>query len=158
MKAYKLCKIFQVLLSILLLICLIPPVSAAPVSGVAGSETVEAKLNAEELQEKWGVEIVSLRWSAGGYILDFRYRVLDPGKAAPLADRRVMPLLIDQASNATMIVPAPAKVGALRNKPMQYLRDRVYFIQFANPGKFIKPGSLVTVAIGDFQARNIVVQ
>jgi hypothetical protein len=29
---------------------------------------------------------------------------------------------------------------------------------FANPAKFVKPGDLVTIEIGDFVARNIVVE
>jgi len=38
----------------------------------------------EDLAEKWGVQIVGLPTTSGGYMLDFRFRVLDAKKAAPL--------------------------------------------------------------------------
>lgn len=109
------------------------------------------------LQERWGIKIIGLRQSANGYMLDFRYRVLDPEKAAPLFDRKTKPHLIDQATGAQFIVPEPPKVGALRNtrKPVA---NKNYFVMFANPGNYIKKGSKVTVVIGDFKAENLIVE
>lgn len=90
-------------------------------------------------------------------MLDFRYRVLDPEKAMPLFDRKIKPYLVDEATGAMFVVPEPPKVGALRTtrKPVP---DRNYFIMFANPGKFVKPGNKVTIVIGDFRAENLIVQ
>ena len=110
-----------------------------------------------DLAEKWGVEIIALRLSAGGYMLDFRYRVIDAEKAAPLFDRKIKPHLIDEATGAKFAVPEPPKVGALRTtRPPQ--ADRNYFIMFANPGRYIKKGNKVTVVIGEFKAENLVVE
>jgi hypothetical protein len=110
-----------------------------------------------DIKEKWGVEIERVRLTAGGYMLDFRYRVLDPEKAMPLFDRNFKPYLVDEATGAMFVVPESPKVGAMRTtrKPKP---DRNYFIIFANPGKFIKPGNKVTVVIGDFRAENLIVQ
>lgn len=110
-----------------------------------------------DIKEKWGVEIERMRLTANGYMLDFRYRVLDPLKAMPLFDRNIKPYLIDEATGAMFAVPDPPKIGALRTtrKPKP---DRNYFIMFANPGKFVKPGNKVTVVIGDFRAENLIVQ
>ena len=101
--------------------------------------------------------MLNIRVSAGGYMLDFRYKVLDAEKAAPLFDRRIKPYLIDQATGASFAVPEPPKVGALRQtrKPVA---DRNYFIIFANPGKYVKQGDKVTVVIGDFRAGDLVVE
>ena len=109
------------------------------------------------IEERWGVKPLSIRLSAEGYMLDFRYRVLDPEKAMPLFDRKIKPYLVDEATGAMFAVPAPPKVGALRTtrKPVP---DRNYFIMFANPGKFVKRGNKVTVVIGDFRAENLIVQ
>src|SRR3990172_7542680 len=49
------------------------------------------------IEEKWGVRVLSIRQSAEGYMLDFRYRVIDAEKAAPLFDRKIKPHLIDEA-------------------------------------------------------------
>ena len=109
------------------------------------------------LKEKWGIKVESARLSAGGYMIDFRYRVLDADKAAPILDRRVKPYLVDQASGATFIVPNPPKVGQLRSGK-NIKEGKIYFIFFANPGRYVKSGNKVTVAIGDCKIENITVQ
>jgi len=109
------------------------------------------------MKRKWGVEILFVRESSAGYMLEFRYKVLDPAKAGPLFERQTKPLLTHVKSGATMIVPTPAKTGALRNsnKPKA---GHTYWMFFANPGKLVKPGDQVNVAIGDFHADGIVVR
>ena len=112
-----------------------------------------------ELEARYGVEIEGIRLSAGGYMLDFRYRVLDPDKAAALTDHdgEHKPYLHDQASGARLFVPAPAKVGPLQATGMPK-PGRTYFVLFANPGRLVKPGGKVDINIGDFQARDLVVE
>ena len=119
------------------------------------SSAAEDVQSAMEVQ--WGVKVLPIRLSAEGYMLDFRYRVLDAGKAALLFDRKIKPHLVDEATGAVLTVPEPPKVGALRNtrKPQQ---DRNYFILFANPGRYIQKGKKVTVVIGDFKAEHLVVE
>ena len=109
------------------------------------------------LEEKWGVKVLSIRHSAGGYMLDFRYRVLDPEKALPLFDRKIKPYLVDEATGAVFAVPEPPKVGALRStrKPQP---EKNYFVMFANPGRYVKKSSKVSVVIGDFRAENLTVE
>lgn len=108
------------------------------------------------VQEQWGIRIESVRLSAAGYMIDFRYRVLNQEKAAPLFERKTKPFLIDQQSGKKFVVPSPPKVGPLRtSEPPQ--ADRTYFILFANPGKYVKQGNKVTVVIGDFKAENLIV-
>lgn len=109
------------------------------------------------VEENWGIRVEGIRQSAAGYMLDFRYRVLDPEKAAPLFDRKTKPYLIDQASGKKFQVPNPPKTGPLRSSnPPQ--ADRVYAIFFGNPGTYIRPGSMVTVVIGEFMAEDLVVR
>ncbi|OGW35268.1 MAG: hypothetical protein A2010_06865 [Nitrospirae bacterium GWD2_57_9] len=109
------------------------------------------------LEHAWGVRMVSLRQSAEGYLLDFRYHVIDPDKASPLFDRSQKPYLLDQATGAKFLVPESPKVGALRTtRPPQ--KGKNYFIIFANPDRYVKKGSKVSVVIGEFKAENIVVE
>lgn len=122
-----------------------------------GAGGVRAGEDRSALEERWGVKVLSINLSAGGYMLDFRYRVTDPQKALPLFDRRVKPFLVDEATGVTMVVPEPPKVGALRStRPPQ--PERNYFMMFANPGAFLKKGQKVTVVVGDFRAERLVVQ
>jgi len=124
--------------------------------GKAGS----AKPETVSIEERWGVKIESIRTSAAGNLVDFRYRVLDPEKALPLVDRTKKPYLIDQATGAALVVPDTAKVGPLRatEKFGNPKEGRVYFVLFGNPGGFVKPGNRVTVVIGEFRAEDLVVE
>ena len=90
-------------------------------------------------------------------MLEFRYKVIDPEKARPLFDRQTKPMLTHADSGAQFVVPTPAKTGALRNSNPP-LADHTYWMFFANPGKYVKQGDLVSIEIGDFVADNIVVQ
>lgn len=112
------------------------------------------------LEEQWGIKVESLRLSAGGYMLDFRYRVIDPDKAMPLFDHKIKPHLVDQETGVKSQVPSSPKVGSMRQKVRggKPIPDRIYFILFGNPGGNVKPGSKVTVAIGDFKAKDLIVQ
>jgi len=117
----------------------------------------ESSKEPEGIEEKWGVKIIGIRLTANGYMLDFRYRVIDPEKALPLFDRKAKPYLIDQVSGAKFLVPNPPKVGALRStrKPEA---NRNYFMFFGNPGGYVKKGNKVTIVIGNFKAENLVVE
>ena len=117
----------------------------------------DSATNDRSLGEKWGIQVLSMRLSAHGHMLDFRYRVKDVEKASPLFSAKIKPYLIDQESGAMFLVPEPPRIGPLRTtrKPIP---DRNYFILFANPGKYVKPGNKITVVIGDFRAENLVVQ
>ena len=109
------------------------------------------------MKRHWGVEVLFVRQTSAGYMLEFRYKVLDAEKAAPLFERQTKPVLTHVESGAKMIVPTPPKTGALRNSNPP-LADHTYWMFFANPGRYIKPGDEVTIEIGDFVAKNIVVQ
>ena len=109
------------------------------------------------LKRQWGVEVMYVRQTAAGYMLEFRYRVLDAEKAKPLFERRTKPVLTHAETGAKLIVPTPAKTGALRNSNPP-LAGHTYWMFFANPGKLVKPGQHVSVAIGEFRVDGLVVQ
>lgn len=102
-----------------------------------------------------GVTIVGIHQSAGGYMLDFRYRVDDPDKARPLFDRKIIPYLIHDESGARFVIPAPAKTGPMRQMPRSAETGKVYFMFFANPGKYVKPGDHVTIVHGPYRFEHL---
>jgi hypothetical protein len=112
------------------------------------------------IEEQWGVKVESIRTTAAGNLLDFRYRIIDSNKALPLVERKNKPYLIDQESGKSLGVPTGAKVGPLRQTVRYGLpkEDRVYFVLFGNPGGFVKPGKKVTVVIGNFRVEDLVVE
>lgn len=114
---------------------------------------------AESLRYKrtWGVDVEGVKAVESGYMLAFRYRVLDADKARPLNDQKTRPFIIDEASDVRLSVPAMEKVGELRQVG-EPEAGRTYFIIFGNPGKLVKPGRRVTVAIGNFRVEGLVVK
>ena len=132
-----------------------PTAASAPATGPERLPVRAA--DAAALERQWGISIESLQLTAADYMLDFRYRVLDAAKAAPLFDRRITPRLRDEASGVVVAVLAPPKVGALRssNPPQE---GRRYFTFFANPGRVIKRHDVMTVTIGEFSVSGLVVR
>lgn len=128
---------------------------ALPLPGHAADVAQEAApaapTNGAAMEEKWGVQVVATRLTADGYMIDFRYRVVGPAKAAFLSDRKIEPYLIDGASGARLVVPNTAKLGRLRQIPHARDGNRTYFMFFANPGRLVKPGAKVTLVIGDLR-------
>ncbi|MEW8505146.1 MAG: hypothetical protein AB2598_00450 [Candidatus Thiodiazotropha sp.] len=114
---------------------------------------------AKEIAEKWGVELISLRLTAGGYMIDFRFRVLDAEKANIFFDHRIKPLLVVERSNAKLPIPMAHKVGAFRttNRGKNIRSNRTYYMVFGNPDAHVKSGEKVTMVIGDFQAEHLIV-
>jgi len=106
------------------------------------------------IEEHWGVRILGVRLSAAGNMMDFRYHVVDPGKAAPLFIRGLQPVLQDEVSGAKFIVPAPPKTGPLRSTNVPQA-GRNYFMFFANPARFVRPGNAVTITIGEFRVEHL---
>jgi hypothetical protein len=107
-------------------------------------------------QRSWGVDIVGVRRVSSGSMLRFDYRVLDPGKAAALTDRKARPYLIDEATRTALAVPAMENIGELRQvAPLE--AHRTYFVIFGNPGGLVKRGGRVTLVVGNFRAEGLVV-
>lgn len=117
----------------------------------------QTKEQKQALKEKWGIELVAMRSTAVGYMIDFRYRVHDAKKAAPLFKRQTKPYLIHQSSGKALAVPNTAKLGSLRtsNTPQN---GRTYWMFFGNQRGLIHKGDKVTVAIGDFRVTDIEVK
>jgi hypothetical protein len=128
--------------------------SAAPEKMMPATEPAEHGVEA-----RLGIRMEGLRLSAAGYILDFRYRVLDPAKASPLLDRKIRPYLLDDASGAQLGVPDTAKLGQLRTKGRnKVVSNQEYYILFANPGRFVHAGNRMTLVMGDLRIENLVVR
>ena len=95
-----------------------------------------------------------MRLASRGYMLEFRYKILDAAKAQPLFGRGLRPTLRDDASGFESTVPNPPTTGALRST-YDAKAGRTYFMFFANPSRFVRAGSTVTVTIGEFNVSGI---
>jgi hypothetical protein len=129
--------------------------SLAP-GGEGGAPAVKGE--ALEIEARWGVRVLSVRRSAGGYLLDLRYRVVDPEKSSALLDRSLRPRLIANKTGATLDVPSAPKIGSLRQSTREPKKDRTYFALFANPARLVQAGDEVTLVIGDLHVPHLVVE
>ena len=125
-------------------------------SGVAAERASHPRKNTF-MKRQWGIEILYVRQTAAGYMLEFRYKVVDAEKAKALFNRQTKPVLIHNRTGAQFIVPTPAKTGALRNSNIP-LDGHIYWMFFANPGMFVERGEEVDIQIGEFLAEKLVVQ
>lgn len=123
----------------------------------AALEPPPQEVSDNALQEQWGIESHGIRLTAAGYMLDFRYRVVDAEKAAQLLDRRTKAYVLVEKSNARLGVPVSAKIGALRSSTKNVREERNYFIMFTNPGHHVQPGDQVSIVIGDMRTAALTV-
>ncbi len=112
------------------------------------------------VEYRYGIKIEAIRLSANGYMLDFRYKVIDADKAMPLFDGKVKPYVLDIETGAKFMVASPPKVGALRptSRGAKPYEDRGYFMIFGNPWHYVKAGSKVAIVVGDFNSGELIVQ
>jgi len=109
------------------------------------------------MKRKWGVELTFVRATAAGYMIELRYKVLDPGKAAPLFVRKTKPVLTHIETGLQLAVASPAKSGPLRSSD-EPLPDHTYWMLFANPHRIVKAGDRVNLQIGDFAVEGLIVR
>lgn len=122
--------------------------------------TPEPALQVPQVETEFGIRVEGLRLSAAGSMLDFRYRVLDAQKAAPLLNGKVQPFLLDSARSARLGVPDTPVLGRLRQtaRNNHILTDRNYFIMFGNPGKALHSGDKVTLVLDQLRITDLTVQ
>ena len=145
----------------LLAACAAASIAAAAAPAETASNTVAtaaaAAAPAVDLVQKWGIQVSGLFLSAGGNMVDFRYKVLDPKKAAILTRPDIKPTLLNLTSGAKLIVP-DSDVGPLRQSSRPQVAGKLYFILFANTRHHVKSGDKVTISAGDFTVENLTVE
>ena len=136
------------------LICVVLVAGCATAPKAPAAKAQDAPVP-RSVEDRSGVEVVSLRPTGAGGMLDFRYRVVDPVKAAPLLLRKTPAYLIDPRTGVVMTVPQTSW-GTMRQDTLKPEKGRVYFMLFHNAG--VSAGDKVTVVIGKYRFENLTVQ
>lgn len=129
----------------------------------AKKQAAVSKAMAKELtplEKEWGIKLYGIRSTAGGYMLEMKFRVLEHEKAFPLLKRDTKRYVIVEKSGAVLEVPFTQKLGSLRSSVRtsnMVKEDRNYLALFANPGKHVNPGDKVTLVIGNFMAEGLTI-
>lgn len=122
--------------------------------------TVQSVTDAQRTaaRNQWGIDILGVRMTAAGHMLDFRYRVVDREKAGRLIHPKMGLVLVDQDRGEKLPVPRLANVGALQQTRSHLLPERTYSVLFANQSGMITVGSKVTIELGELTVPNLVVE
>ena len=132
--------------------------AARPAPVWQGSQLNRLSQRAEMYYEGvWGVGELHVKSAESGQLIRFNYRVLDPGKAVALNDKKVEPALFDAQARAKLSVPQMEKVGKLRQSSTPKA-GMTYWMAFSNPTLAVKRGHRVDVVIGSFRATNLFVE
>ena len=129
-----------------------------PAASASERTAHEAAMRGGNTESRWGIQISGLFLSAGGNLVDCRYRVVDPAKAAFLTKPEIKPELIDHTSGAKLMIPSSPKVGPMRQTIKQPVAGKIYFMLFANTRHHVKSGDKVSISAGDFNVEDLVVE
>ena len=110
-------------------------------------------VSASGLAERSGVRLIRVAVTGGGGLLDLRYQVVDPSKAAAVHEAQTPPAIIDERTGLVLnrLLMGHAHHGQL--KPAVS-----YYLIFENTGNWVRRGSEVTVLLGDAQVEHVVVK
>jgi len=119
-----------------------------------------AELKPIDFQEDWGIEPVHMRVSAAGYMIEFRYKVLDTEKALILSSRKIkeFPYLQALKSRAKLSVPFGTTVGFLKSNRKFLKKGKNYTAMFSNQGQHLLRGDKVKIQIKNQLSQELTVQ
>jgi hypothetical protein len=102
----------------------------------------------------WGIDSLEVKYTEGGEMVRFSYRVVDPKKAAALSDKAVEPSLEDPQAGVKLKIPQMDNVGKLRASS-DPIAGNSYWMAFSNVGRRVRPGHRVDVVVGHFRASGL---
>jgi hypothetical protein len=105
------------------------------------------------LAQRSGVRGVHVHVTGDGGLLDVRYEVVDPGKAALLHDRGTPPAVVYEATGT------PIEGLLMGHLPHGAAKAGVTsFMLFVNPGNIVHRGDLVSVILGPARLTHVRVE
>jgi len=99
-------------------------------------------ISAQELEERYGLRVMLIGVTAGGGLVDLRFKVVDAEKVRPLfKDHANMPVLLPVGSKVRLGLPG--------RHSTDYVSGKVYYMLYGNANGIVQPGKPVSVAFGD---------
>ncbi|MDQ2935064.1 MAG: hypothetical protein M3R49_08840 [Chloroflexota bacterium] len=105
-----------------------------------------------QLADVLGVRVVGVAVTGGGGLVDVRFQVVDPGKAAALHLQATPPGLIDDATGvlADQLLMGHSHTDAFK-------AGHTYYLIFENPGNLVQRGGTVSVLLGRYEVEHYTV-
>ena len=105
----------------------------------------------QEIEDKFGIRFTFMAVIADGGMVDLRFRIIDPAKAANFGHyTETSPRLISEDSGLAV----DTTIMGLHHHEMEV--GRVYYILYRNTANAIRPGDPVTIAIDDMKIEHAV--
>ena len=131
------------------------PAAAASAAGAAAATPARpapiivqrSQYGEKNIRLRWGIDSISVRSVSSGSAVEFRYRVVDPFKAAVMNDIKSTPVLSDQETGLKLSVPQLENVGSLRQVAAP-VAGKEYWMVFQDPHRQVKLGHHVNIAVG----------
>lgn len=105
----------------------------------------ETVISNDTLEQEYGIRLTLVGVTAAGGMVDVRYRVIDPLKAAKLIDEEeggIMPMVY-VSNGGIMLMPD------MHMREQKLVAGRVYFVLIPNSQNAVKRGTVVTVVFGN---------
>jgi len=153
-------------------------VAGPAVKHPAAAKMVPARGPASPVEEQWGIRVSSVTLTGADLVMELRYEVTDPAKAALLNDGATAASVLDPDTGTTIRIGAPPErpggvsqhsrarsaalmmreAGSFPPPPNRIVLGKTYSIQLPNPPDRVKKGSRVVVVIGNFRTDYITVE
>ena len=104
-----------------------------------------------EIEAKYGIRFTSVDVTSGGGMIQLRYIVLDGDKTLAIHDAAAAPFVVDAKGTK---YADPGMVGHSHVAKAKSPGSADYIL-LANAKGGVKPGSIVTVKVGDLSLRNV---
>jgi hypothetical protein len=127
--------------------------SGAAPGRAAISKQVSPLVSLDGLQARSGVRISQLDVTGAGGLIDLRFQVVDPSRAASVHSPATPPMLVDER---TGVVVNQLFMGHQHRSGMK--AGQSYYLIFNNPGNLVERGSRVTVQLGAARVAHVPVQ
>ena len=122
-------------------------------------------------EQALGIRVVRISLVAGGGLIDLRYQVTDPEKAAlalggsahghdrlTIEEIRESPQLVDEATGIALLEAQIHYMGRVQTQRLNPKAGLTRPILFSNTKGLVERGSEVSLAIGDVRLEHLVVQ
>jgi hypothetical protein len=103
-------------------------------------------------EEKWGIHISHIAVVADGGLLDFRFQVIDPDKAAPVMEVETRPHLYVEETGYEV----SSLYHIMHNHDIP--AGESHYLIYNNSNGAIKSGTSVSVVLGDMRLEHIIAQ
>ncbi len=133
-----------------------PQAAAAPqpIRGCAAGRARPAQPCRSPARSKtqYGIQITQVGLTAGGGLVDVRFKVLDAAKARALLGNAAHAPMLIAGDNPPLMPPHNALKGA------KFGQGQIFYILYPNARSVVKPGAEVTVAVGDVRLGPVTAQ